>query len=151
MKPGLPSNVAFYVLSFRVLATLHGVALLVIMLMASGVLNSLFTPEWLRLPLLVFMIGLVSAFLALCWSHWTAAWHMSSAGRRWAWIPAFCSAFFLALSLAVFLVGLWGTLGVASFAYQHSDWINSLPQDDGNSLFPDDMSMPRLVPQHLPL
>ncbi|WP_394060130.1 hypothetical protein [Alcaligenes sp. WGS1538] len=150
MKPAIPSNVAFYVLSFRVLATMHGVALLTIMLMASGVLNSVFMPEWLRIPLAVFMLGLVSAFLALCWSHWTAAWQMSSTGRRWAWIPAFCSAFFLALSLAVFLLGLWGTLGVASFAYQHSDWVNSAPQDEDSAAIPD-FGMPQIFPQELRL
>ncbi|HRL21122.1 hypothetical protein [Alcaligenes sp. SDU_A2] len=145
-----PSSVAFYVLSFRVLAGLHSAALLLIMLMASGVLNSVFMPEWLRIPLAVFMVGLVSAFLALCWSHWTAAWHMSSAGRRWAWIPAFCSAFFLALSLAIFLLGLWGTLGLASFAVQHNEWLNAMPQDDGSSSFPD-FGPPQMVPQALTL
>ncbi len=142
-----PGSLAFYILSFRVLIGLHGAALLLVMLMGSGVVESVFLPSWLRLPLFVFMLGLVSAFLALCWSHWTLAWHSSKVGRRWAWIPGFCSAFFLALSLALFLIGLWGTLGLADFAYQHSEWLSSGPQDPEGFSFPNnDRAAPFSMP-----
>lgn len=142
-----PGSQVFYVLSFRVLSCLHGAALLLVMLMGTGVVESVFLPSWLRLPLLVFMLGLVSAFLALCWSYWTLAWHSSKAGRRWAWIPGFCSAFFLALSLALFLVGVWGTLGWAELAYRHHEWLSSATQDPEGFAFPNnDQAVPYTMP-----
>ncbi|CAM5389310.1 MULTISPECIES: hypothetical protein [Alcaligenes] len=142
-----PGSLAFYILSFRVLVCLHGAALLFIMLMGTGAIGSVFVPALLRLPLFVFLMGLVSAFLALCWSHWTLAWHSSKAGRRWAWIPGFCSAFFLALSLALFVIGVWGTLGLADFAYQHSEWLTSGQQDyDGFVVPNNDEAQPYTMP-----
>ena len=56
-----PGSLAFYVLSFRVLIGLHGAALLFIMLMGTGAIESVFVPAFLRLPLFVFLMGLVSA------------------------------------------------------------------------------------------
>lgn len=142
-----PGSLAFYILSFRVLIGLHGAALLMLMLMGTGAISSVFVPALLRLPLFVFLMGLVSAFLALCWSHWTLAWHSSKVGRRWAWIPGFCSAFFLALSLALFVIGLWGTLGLADFAYQHSEWLGTGPQVEEGYSFPNsDPAVPYTMP-----
>lgn len=107
--------------AFRILATLNSVAILFLLFLASGVLDSLLTPAWLRLPLSVFSAGLVCAFLALFWAQFLAHSRRAGLVRGFrVWFPQFSCMLFLFCSLGAFLVGVWGTVGLASFSWSQA-------------------------------
>ncbi len=115
--------VAFYLSAVRGVATLNSVAILYLFILASGVLESILAPAWLRLPLLVFSLGLVCAFLAMFWAQFLQ--HSLNLGIQKGfrlWFPSFCAMLFVFSSLAAFLLGVWGTVGLANFAWVHSQY-----------------------------
>lgn len=120
--------VAFYLSAVRYMATLNSVAILYLLFLASGVVESLLAPAWLRLPLVVFSVGLVTAILAMFWAQFLQqSIHIGIKSGFRLWFPSFCSMLFVFVSLGAFLLGVWGTLGLASFSWLSDHAWQALP------------------------
>ncbi|MCX5590625.1 hypothetical protein [Alcaligenes endophyticus] len=120
--------IAFYLSAVRYTATLNSVAILYLLFLASGVVESLLAPAWLRLPLVVFSVGLGSAFLAMFWAQFLQqSLHLGIKSGFRLWFPSFCAMLFVFVSLGAFLLGVWGTVGLASFSWFNDNAWQSLP------------------------
>jgi len=123
-------------LGFKFVAWLNGLGVLLIIFCSLGLIQSDLTAAELRLPLVAFTGGLALCGLALFWSYLVQAslfnQLVSGRTRRTHWIPLSCAIAAYALSLMVFMVGCWFTLGVSSLAAQSSGSSYSQPDGDGD-------------------
>src|SRR5690554_5156405 len=98
-------------------ASLFGVAL--------GLFPSGLSPSWLRLPLALFLAGLMLALLGLFWAGLLrltiSRQHLSGYARRTHWIPALITMITYFLAFLAFAAGCWAFLGVASLSHYHHD------------------------------
>ncbi|SHG76729.1 hypothetical protein [Pollutimonas bauzanensis] len=112
-------------LGFKFLAWINSMGVLAILSFGMGLIQTDLAPQWLRLPLAIFLAGLVLSALGLLWSYPLQASLLnqlvSGHARRTHWIPLFCTMVAYSLSLLAFVCGCWFTLGLASMAYQAGD------------------------------
>lgn len=110
-------------LGFRFLAWINGLALLLLMACAIGIIDVDLAAHWMRLPVTIFLAGLALAALGLLWSYPVQASLLNQLAegraRRGHWIPLICAMTAYGLSLLAFVLGCWLTLGLAGFVYQN--------------------------------
>jgi hypothetical protein len=113
---------ATFTLGFKFLVWLNGLGVLLVLGCAMGIVSTELEPQWLRMPLAVFLAGLVLSGLGLLWSYLVQAslFRQVIGGhlRRTHWIPLFCAMVAYSLSLAAFVVACWITLALSGMAYQ---------------------------------
>lgn len=110
-------------LGFKFLAWINGLALLLLMACAMGIIDVDLAAHWMRLPVTIFLAGLALATLGLLWSYPVQASLLNQLAegrpRRGHWIPLICAMTAYGLSLLAFVLGCWLTLGLAGFVYQN--------------------------------
>ena len=108
------------------------------LLFGLGIVQVGLSPEWLRLPLAIFLGGLVLSALGLLWTYPVQAslMYQLAAGRRRRthWIPLFCTMVAYTLSLLAFVFGCWFTLSLGNLVYQNAD-DDSSSEDQGAAPF----------------
>jgi hypothetical protein len=126
-------------LGFRFLAWLNGLGVLLILVCATGMVQTDLVAGWLRLPMAAFLAGLVLCGLGLLWSYLVLAslfaQMVRGQTRRTHWIPLFCAMVAYSLSMVAFVAGCWFTLGLSIFS-QHFSESNS-PSEEAT---PEDQS-----------
>lgn len=100
-----------------------GVAL--ILAIAIGLAPLSVSPYWLRLPLAMFLAGMMLCLLGLFWTGIlrTTLWrqHQSGTVGRSHWLPALFAMFCHFLALTMFAAACWALLGVTSLSRYHDD------------------------------
>ncbi|MCQ9616178.1 hypothetical protein L1889_05245 [Paenalcaligenes niemegkensis] len=116
---------------FYSVALLNTGGVLVLLLAAFDTIPSVFTPGWLRMPLMMYLVGLVLAFIGLFWTHLTGVSLLaqSLAGRlaRGHWLPMLCSILSYGLSLIVFVIACWLSFALAGVATHYEAMQSGLP------------------------
>jgi hypothetical protein len=129
-------------LGFKFLAWVNGLALLLLMACAVGIIDVDLGAPWLRLPITLFLAGLALATLGLLWSYPVQASLLNQLAegrpRRGHWIPLICVMTAYGLSLLAFVIACWLTLGMASFMYQNA----GNPHSFGEGAAPSDQWAP---------
>jgi hypothetical protein len=129
-------------LGFKFLAWVNGLALLLLMACAIGIIDVDLAAPWLRLPVTIFLAGLALAMLGLLWSYPVQASLLNQLAegrpRRGHWIPLICAMTAYGLSLVAFVAACWLTLGMASFVYQNAGDAHSF----GEGAAPSDQFVP---------
>jgi hypothetical protein len=129
-------------LGFKFLAWVNGLALLLLMACAIGIIDVDLATPWLRLPVTIFLAGLALAMLGLLWSYPVQASLLNQLAegrpRRGHWIPLICAMTAYGLSLVAFVAACWLTLGMASFVYQNAGGAHSF----GEGAAPSDQFVP---------
>lgn len=102
---------------------LNGLGVALLFFVALGLFPSVFSPAWLRLPLALFLAGMMLALLGLFWAGMLrltiTRQQMSGHARRTHWIPALFAMISYSFAFIAFAAGCWAFLGVASLAHYH--------------------------------
>ena len=110
-------------LGFRFLAWINGLAVMLVVLCALGILPTEVPSYYLRMPLLAFLSGLALAGLGLLWVYMAqASLGVAHAGsrRRYHWLPVICVLACYCVSLVMFSAGCWLLVNIGSLALD--DW-----------------------------
>lgn len=102
------------------------------MAVAAGMIPFALSPYWQRLPMALFLAGMMLSALGLFWSGLTRnlliRQVLSGRSRRTHWIPALFATISYALAFIVFAAGCWAFLGVASLSQIYDDTHNGTGQ-----------------------
>lgn len=104
---------------------LNAIGVALILAIALGLTPLSVSPYWLRLPLAMFLAGMMLCLLGLFWTGIlrTALWrqYQSGTGRRSHWLPALFAMLSHFLALLMFATACWALLGVTSLSRYHDD------------------------------
>ena len=135
---------AVFAQGFRFLVTVNGAGVLLTLLAATGFIETDMAPPLFRMPLAAFLGGLALSGVGLLWSFvaQTSLFGQLMEGRRRRghWVPMICVLVAYALSLVVFVVGCWLTLGLANLAYHDPEHFQSYDQSYGRADDVDEVS-----------
>lgn len=111
---------------------LNGLGVAFVMAVAAEVIPFALSPYWLRLPMALFLAGIMLSGLGLLWSGLTRGSLVRQAisGRmgRTHWVPALFATISYALALVVFAAGCWAFMGVASLSQFYEGTHNGIEQ-----------------------
>lgn len=103
----------------------NGLGVALLFSVALGLLPSALSPYWLRLPLALFLAGMMLALMGLFWAGMlrltVARQQTSGYARRTYWIPALFAIISYFFALIAFAAACWAFLGVASLSHYHND------------------------------
>lgn len=113
------------ILAFKVLIGLNALGVALILAVAFELLQLSLSPLWFRLPLAMFLAGMVLALLGLFWTGIlrTALWrqYLSHGERRGFWLPALFAMLSHFLALIMFAAACWALLGVTALSHYYDD------------------------------
>lgn len=105
---------------------LNGLGVASILIVALGLFPVELAPYWLRLPLALFLAGMLLSILGLFWSGMlqVALMRQCLAGyaRRSHWVPALFAMISYFCAFVAFAAACWAFLGVASLSIYHDDF-----------------------------
>lgn len=114
-----------HILAFKASIWLNALGVASVVAVATGVIPFALSPYWLRLPMALFLAGIVLSGLGLLWSGLTRGslvrQALSKSVRRTHWVPALFATISYGLALIVFAAGCWAFLGVASLSQLYDD------------------------------
>lgn len=120
-----PDSRTLLALAFKALMWLNGLGIALVFIVALGLIPWTLSPYWLRLPLALYLAGVLLAVLGLFWSGMlhTALSRQCLSGntRRSHWIPALLTLISYFLAFLAFAAACWAFLGVMSLAHYHDD------------------------------
>lgn len=118
-------------IAFYSVLVLNAGGLLVLLLAAFNTIPSVFTPAWLRLPVLVCLAGIAFAFMGLFWTHLVnvslLAQSLVGKVRRGHWLPMLCVTISYGLSLIAFVLACWLSFALAGVASVYENAAQTLP------------------------
>ena len=104
---------------------LNGLGLALIFAVALGLLPSGLSPYWLRIPLALFLAGMMLALLGVFWTGMlrlsVARQNRQTYARRTHWLPALFAMFSYIFAFIAFAAACWAFLGVTAMAHYHGD------------------------------
>lgn len=120
-------------IGFYSVVVLNAGGLFLVLLAAFDTVPSVFSPMWLRMPLLIYVVGVLFAFMGLFWTHLLSVSLLaqSVAGRlgRGHWLPMLCATLSYGLSLLAFVAGCWLSVALAGVASSHATTSYELPKN----------------------
>lgn len=117
---------------------LHCLGVAVVLFVGLGGTELFLSPSWLRLPLALFLAGMMLSMLGLFWAGVTQdALRRQLASHdvgRSHWVPGLFAIVSYALALIVFAAACWALLGVASLS-RYLDGVHGSPTSRSNPGF----------------
>jgi hypothetical protein len=143
LKPSRPLSVcrsltSVLSLGFKFLGWLNGLGILLVIACSLGVIQTDLTPYLLRLPLAVYLGGILFCGFGLLWFYavQVSLCSQAIAGRirRTHWFPMFCAMIAYSLSLLAFVLGCWSMVNLAGLVYQDPDSTTSADDESASPL-----------------
>lgn len=111
---------------FRFLAAINGLGVALTLFAAMGTIPTNLAPQLFRMPLAAFLGGLALCGVGLLWGFLAQAslfgQLIEGRRKRTHWVPLACALLAYGLSLLVFVVGCWFTLGLANLSYYYPQY-----------------------------
>lgn len=118
--------------AFYGVALLNAGGLFLLLLVAFESIPSVFSPSWLRIPLILYLLGLIFAFMGLFWTHLVSvsllAQSLAGRLRKSHWLAVLCATLSYALSLFAFVSACWFGFALAGVITSYESSRQELPK-----------------------